>query len=78
MYSFWPSVRTGLIVVYSSCRWAFFFFMTHVLDLIPVCLLTPNSNCYLGQTAVLVLMEADVGCVYEFHSSAFFRAKAPL
>lgn len=38
----------------------------------------PNSNCYLGQTAVLVLTEADVGGVYEFHSYAFFGVKAPL
>lgn len=52
--------------------------MTHVLDFIPVCLSMPNKNCYLGQTAVLVLMEADISFVYRFHSYAFCRVKSPL
>lgn len=38
----------------------FLFLMTHILDLIPVCLSIPNRNYYLGQTAVVVLIEADI------------------
>lgn len=38
----------------------FLFLMTHILDLIPVCLSMPNRNYYLGQTAVVVLIEADI------------------
>lgn len=52
--------------------------MIHILELITVCLSTPNRNCYLGQTAVLILIEADISFVYGFHSSAFFRVKSPL
>lgn len=56
----------------------FYFLLTHILDLILVCLSTPNRNCYLGQTAVLVLIEADNSFVYGFHSYAFFGVKSPL
>lgn len=56
----------------------FHLLMTHKLDLISVCLSVPNRNCYLGQTAVLVLTEADISFVYGFHSCTFFRVKFPL
>lgn len=56
----------------------FYSLMIHILELIPVCLSTPNRSCYLGQTAVLVLIEADISFIYGFHSSAFFRVKSPL
>lgn len=56
----------------------FLFLMTHILDLIPVCLSMPNRNYYLGQTAVVVLIEADISFVDGFHSYAFCRVKFPL
>lgn len=53
------------------------FLMTHELDLISVHLSVPNRNCYLGQTAVWVLTEADIGFVYGFHSYTFFQSEVP-
>lgn len=52
----------------------FLFLMTHILDLIPVCLSLPNRNYYLGQTAVVVLIEADISFFDGFHSYAFCRS----
>lgn len=51
--------------------------MTHILDLIPLCLSTPNRNCCLAQTAVLVI-ELDISFIYGFYSYAFSRVKFPL
>lgn len=53
------------------------FLMTHELDLTSVRLSVPNRNCYLGQTAVLVLIEADISFVCGFHSYTFFQSKVP-
>jgi len=65
-------------VEYGTCCWAFFsFLMTHLLDLIPVCLSTPNRNCYLGQTAVLVLMEADISFFLWISQLRIFHSGVP-
>lgn len=53
------------------------FLMNHELDLISVHFSVPNRNCYLGQTAVLVLIEADISFVYGFYSYTFFQNEVP-
>lgn len=55
----------------------FLFLMTHILDLIPVCLSMPNRNYYLGQTAVVVLIEADISFFRSISQLCILQSEVP-